>query len=282
MNKFLSEIDATLDLIRPPNLIITALTVWVGGVLVGGGEYLLDSTLFMAAFAAALVAAGGNAVNDAYDEDIDLINRPQRPIPSGRLDYVKAFKLGGGLLILGVGFSFYLMPSLGMIALTVAALLWMYSLWLKRTVLLGNFAIAFCGGMAFIYGAAAVENPSGGMYPALFAFLVHLGREIIKDVEDVAGDRLCGAMTLPVVMGNRSALKGAVIVLIALIIATFIPYWTGKYSLNYLKLVVILVDLPLLLIILFLRKGLESRGLRWVSQALKLIMVGGLAALYVG
>jgi 4-hydroxybenzoate polyprenyltransferase len=190
--------------------------------------------------------------------------------------------LGGGLLILGVGFSFYLMPSLGMIALTVAALLWMYSLWLKRTVLLGNFAIAFCGGMAFIYGAAAVEYPPGGMYPALFAFLIHLGREIIKDVEDVAGDRLCGAMTLPVVMGNRSALKGAAIVLISLIIATFIPYWVGKYSPTYLKLVVILVDLPLLLIILFLRKGLESRGLRRVSQALKLIMVGGLVALYVG
>jgi geranylgeranylglycerol-phosphate geranylgeranyltransferase len=282
MNKLQRQIDAMLDLIRPPNLIITALTVWVGGMLAGGREYLLDSTLFMAAFAAALVAAGGNAINDAYDEDIDLINRPHRPIPSGRLDYINAFKLGGGLLILGVGFSFYLMPSLGMIALTIAALLWMYSLWLKRTVLLGNFAISFCGAMAFIYGAAAVENPTGGMYPAGFAFLIHLGREIIKDVEDVAGDRLCGAMTLPVVMGNRSALKGAAIVLAILIIATFIPYWTEKYSFKYLELVVLLVDLPLVLIILFLRKGLESKGLRRVSLALKLIMVAGLVALYVG
>ena len=282
MSKLLRKLDTLSDLIRPPNLVITALTVWVGGILASDTGNVLDSTLLMAALAASLVAAGGNAVNDAYDEDIDQINRPHRPIPSGRLDYVDAFKWGGGLLVMGVGLSFIIKPSLGMIGLTVAALLWMYSLWLKRTVLLGNFAVGFCGGMAFIFGAAAVDNPAGGMYPALFAFLIHIGREIIKDVEDAPGDKLCGAMTLPVVAGKSQALKGAAMILFLLIVVTFIPYWTGKYSLVYLRLVVLLVDMPILVIILLLRRGMEHRGLSRASQVLKLIMVGGLVALYVG
>ena len=98
MSKLLSKLDAYVDLIRPLNLVITALTVWVGGILASDTSHLLDGTLLMAALAAALVAAGGNAVNDAYDEDIDQINRPHRPLPSGRLDYIDAFKWGGGFL----------------------------------------------------------------------------------------------------------------------------------------------------------------------------------------
>ncbi|HHE47102.1 MAG TPA: hypothetical protein ENL08_05315, partial [Bacteroidetes bacterium] len=273
---------ASWELLRPVNLVITALTVWVGGIIAGGVEVMLNGTLLCAAFAAALVAAGGNAINDAYDEDVDQLNRPDRPIPSGRLDYVSAFKLGGGISIFGIIISYLLKPGLGIIALCVALLLWVYSVSLKRTILLGNFAVGICGGLAFIFGALAVDNPAGGMYPALFAFLIHIGREIVKDIEDVSGDRLCGAMTLPVVAGGQHAQRVAAFMLMMLATAVFIPYWTGDFSRNYFYIMLTAVDLPLMLIILFLLIGVEQRGLKRVSAALKLIMIAGLVALYIG
>ncbi len=281
-SKVFQYIDTFSDLIRPLNLLITALSVWVGGVLAVGEKVMLDRTLLGAALAAAIVAAGGNAINDAYDEDIDQLNKPNRPIPSGRLDYVDALKLGGGLCLFGIAFSYLLNPKLGLIALLVALLLWVYSISLKRTILLGNFTIGLCGGLAFIFGALAVDNPMGGMYPALFALLIHIGREIVKDIEDVSGDRIYGAMTLPVVAGSRYAQRVAAFMLLLLGFVTFIPYWTGEFSRDYLNTVMVLVDLPLLVIVLFLLGGMEHKGLKRASFALKIIMVGGLVALYVG
>jgi len=283
MSKLIQYPVALIELTRPINMIITALTVWVGGILAGGRGFLLSETLILAAISAGLIAAGGNAVNDFFDEDIDRINRPNRPIPSGRVSYIVALIWGTLLMLSGIVLGFSLDLTLGIIALIVTLLLWLYSFWLKYTTLMGNFAVAFCGGLAFIYGAVAVDNPIQGMYPALFAFLIHIAREIIKDIQDISGDRIQGAMTLPIATGRRTAQRTAAGVLMLLIIATQVPYHLQSwYSLNYLILISVLVDLPLLILISILWHRLNLKQIGRVSLALKLIMIGGLVALYVG
>jgi len=238
--------------------------------------------LYWAAFSAALTAAGGNSINDAYDVSIDRINRPERPIPSGRIGNVIASIWGCTLMIFGIVIGFTTRMELGLIALLAAILLWGYSAWWKRMPLAGNFVVAICGGLAFIYGAMAVSNPLGGLIPGLFAMMIHLGREIIKDVEDVAGDHLAGAITLPVVVGSTTAQRMAAITLLFLIALTPLPYKLELLGIYYLWLVMVFVDLPLIVISAFLIRGLEQQGLSRASFALKIVMISGLIALYAG
>lgn len=263
-------------------MIITALSVWVGGVLAVSEDVKLSSTLIVAAIAAALVAAGGNSINDAYDEDVDEFNRPNRPIPAGRVDRNFAIVWGGILTVAGVVIGFYLGKTLGLIASGVAVLLWFYSIFWKRSILIGNFTVASCGALTFVFGAVAVDNPVGGMWPALFAFLIHNSREIVKDIEDAAGDRSWGVMTLPVVAGPVVAQKVAASILFLLVGVTIIPYYLHLFSLNYLIIVSALVNLPLIVIIVMLWNEIGDKGLIRVSWILKLIMITGLIALYVG
>lgn len=280
--KIIRFIWALIELARPVNVLITGLAVWIGGILAGGHFVMRDELLLRAALSAALIAAGGNAANDAYDEEIDMMNRPNRPIPSGRIGYVSALVWGGVLTLAGIIVGFWISSLLGGIAIGVSLLLWGYSQWWKQSILLGNFLVAFCGGAAFIYGAIAVGDPKSGMYPSLFAFLIHLGREIIKDVEDAFGDGLWGAMTLPVVAGRGAAQRISALMMMILIVVTFIPYLIKIYSIKYLIAVIILVDIPLLTLIILLFLEMGRDGLKRTSRVLKLIMIGGLFALFIG
>ncbi len=273
---------AFLQLTRPGNVLITGLTVFVGGVIASGGADYSAFVLILAGLSAGLVAAGANALNDFHDLAIDLINCPDRPIPSGRISRTGAAAWGWLLMIAGVTLGFRLAIELGWVAFIVATLLWLYNKSLKRTYLLGNFAVALCGGAAFIYGGLAVGKVSASLIPAAFAFMIHLAREIVKDVDDIAGDLAAGARTLPIVSGRRSALIVTAVVLIVLACSTPLPWLFGIYTLKYLVLVTLTVAIPLLIIAISILLGVQSVGVKQTSLYLKLIMITGLISLYVG
>ena len=163
------------------------------------------SALLLAALSAALINGAGNAFNDLMDIDIDRINRPLRPLPAGRLSPNAARRQSLLLALAGGALAFWLSPWHGLIALAVAALLAFYSISLKNSLLWGNVLVAFVGAIAFPYGALAAGGLGRSWIPALFAFLFHLGREIVKDIEDVAGDQIRGERTLPLAWGRAQA-----------------------------------------------------------------------------
>ncbi|MCF7810165.1 geranylgeranylglycerol-phosphate geranylgeranyltransferase [bacterium] len=282
MKNIIRVIIGLIELARPVNMLITALTVWVGGILAAGKEMILSPELILASIAAMLVGAGGNAINDAFDDDVDEFNRPNRPIPSERVDRNLAIAWASVLTAAGIIIGIMLSLTLGIFAFGIAVMLWLYSLMWKRSILVGNFTVAFCGAAAFIYGAIAGGNPTGGMWPALFAFLIHNGREIIKDIEDIEGDKMWGVMTLPVVSGPIVSQRIAASILFILAIVTMVPYYLRIYTIKYLIVVAAIVDLPLLIMIFLLWRGLEDEGLVRVSKTLKVLMLCGLVALYVG
>jgi len=229
-----------------------------------------------------MVAAGGNALNDVYDLEIDRINRPLRPLPRGELP-VGVARFWGYLLMAGGSLVGFLISfNLGCIALFVSLLLWIYSAELKRIALIGNAAVSVCGALAFIYGALAVGNLRGGIIPAIFAFLIHLSREIVKDIEDLSGDVRAGARTLPIVGGVKFAQKAAAGVLMVLIIATLIPWGIDIYSARYGALIILLVDMPLIVITAALIKDRPRISVSTISRGLKAIMIIGLVVLYIG
>ncbi len=275
-------LTSLLLIIRPGNVIITGSTVFVGGLIAGESGTIHIWGLVLASISAGLVAAGGNVFNDFYDIAVDLVNRPDRAIPSGRLSRSIAGLWGWVLTGAGLAIGFWVDVSLGIMASGVGVLLWLYNKILKRTYFWGNLSVAVCGGAAFIYGGFAVGKISSSFIPAIFAFLIHLAREIVKDIEDIAGDLTSGAKTIPIVSGTRVALIISAVVLIALALSTPLPYYLGDYSSKYLIIVTITVSLPLLVISTFMIRGLSSAGVKRISSILKIIMITGLVSLYIG
>jgi len=276
---FIGYLSAYLQLIRPANVVITAGAVLVGALSSGLGP---GGSVWLACLVAGLITAGGNAINDVYDLEIDRINKPGRPLPSGRASRRPAAVLGTILLLSGAGISALLGRWGFLVALLVAMLLVAYSARLKGTVLCGNLAVSVAAGMAIIYGGIAAGRAGPALIPAGFAFLFHLGREILKDAQDVAGDRAGGARTLPAVVGVKEALGWAGLFLALLIVVSPLPYMAGRYSILYLIVVVLGVDLPLVGVILSWRRDQRIEHLNRLSRILKLIMCLGLAAILAG
>ncbi len=227
----MSQLSAFFLLPRPVNGLITALSVGIGALT--ADQAPAWPALLLAALSAALINGAGNAFNDLLDLDIDRINRPLRPLPAGRLSPSAARMQSLLLALAGCALAFLLSPWHGLIALVVAALLAFYSISLKNSLLWGNVLVALAGASAFPYGALAADDIGRSWIPALFAFLFHLGREIVKDLEDVAGDQIRGERTLPLSWGRAQAAVLAAFVYLLLVGFTWMPFFTGLYGALY-------------------------------------------------
>lgn len=227
----MSQFSAFFLLPRPLNGLITALSVGVGALT--ADQLPAWPALVLAALSAALINGAGNVFNDLIDIDVDRINRPLRPLPAGRLSPNAARMQSLLLALAGCALAFGLSPWHGLIALTVAALLAFYTIFLTNSLLWGNVLVAFIGAIAFPYGALAAGDIGRSWIPALFAFLFHLGREIVKDIEDVAGDQIRGERTLPLAWGRAQAGMLAALVYLLLVGFTWMPFFMGLYGALY-------------------------------------------------
>ncbi len=262
---------AAIELPRPVNCLITFASVLLGGWL---GIHRITEPLLFAALSAALITAGGNALNDLCGITEDRINKPHRPLPSGRLSPGFARIEMGIFLLAGILLALPLpMPALA-IALTAVTSLIFYNIYLKRVPLIGNLIISALGGLAFLYGGAAVKVISAPYLIASFAFLFHLGRELLKDLEDSAGDRQLSGSTVPISWGENSARILITGIFTILIIAMPLPALLGIYSSIYLSLILLLNTLLIFVLIRLWQKD----TLGYLNKLLKAGMLLGLAA----
>jgi geranylgeranylglycerol-phosphate geranylgeranyltransferase len=275
-----SKWKGLLQLIRPINVGMVLLTI-VGAAVLAGGEFHQWWRIIWAALSAGSIAAGGYAINDYFDVKIDAVNRPERPLPAGLVSATEAWWVWRLCSSAGVILSAFLGPEALGIALFWVFSLYFYSKHFKRTVLWGNLLVGIATGLAFVYGGVAVGQIERSYWPALFAFLINLAREVVKDVEDREGDAQGSARTLPVVYGIKPALTLATLTLIVLVGATIAAYHFGIYNQRYL-VVVALVDSALLGVAVLLWQKTTPMHLHRMSTVLKLAMVGGLLAMFFG
>ncbi|WP_415381275.1 geranylgeranylglycerol-phosphate geranylgeranyltransferase [Halosimplex sp. TS25] len=233
-----------LELTRPGNAVASGALTAIGAFVAGTSANQLPAVA--AAVAATVFAvAGGNTINDYFDRDIDRINDPDRPIPSGSVS------ARGALVVSGVLFALAIVSALALptLALAIAGvnllLLIAYTEFFKGTPGAGNALVAYLGGSTFLFGGATVENVPPTVVLALLAAVSTLAREIIKDVEDVEGDREEGLRTLPVVVGDRRALSIALGLLVVAAAASPLPYLLDMLGVAYLVVVAPAVALML-------------------------------------
>ena len=265
----------TFLLIRPHNIAAAVLSV-AAGFAIGGGTGTFPFWLLLST---ALVTAAGNVINDWFDRDIDAINKPRRPIPSGGVSPRAALALYFLLLAaIAAGATRLTAPQAAWIA-AWAVLLHIYSWKAKRIWLAGNILVASVVSSAFLLGAYTAGDISAGTVPALFTFFFILGRELVKDTEDIKGDRECGARTVPVLSGPGTALTAAAVIFIILAASIPLPYISGILGTGYL-ITMLLSVLPILVVSCVF--CLRRRSPAFVSLLLKLGMFCGVAAFYLG
>jgi geranylgeranylglycerol-phosphate geranylgeranyltransferase len=195
-----------LGLFRLGNCAMAALGALLAAIVCVGveglEEYVLDVLASMAIVV--LFTAAGNSLNDYFDRETDRIAHPRRPIPSGTVKPVQALWLSAGLFSAAQALSFVV--SLWSVTIVAASILVMvaYEKFLKAEGFAGNLAISWLTGALFLFGGAAVDRLDLAWILAALAFLATLGREIVKDIEDIEGDK--GARrTLPMRIGARNA-----------------------------------------------------------------------------
>jgi geranylgeranylglycerol-phosphate geranylgeranyltransferase len=189
------------------------------------------------AFAVAvLICGGGNAINDYCDRKIDAINRPDRPIPSGRLKAGHALVLGRSLFMMGVILSIPLGVPCIALAILNSVILAFYAAELKRLGLAGNLIVGYLVGSTFLFGGLAVGKLQAVEILAAMAALTTAGRELIKDIEDMQGDRKIGLKTFPLLHGPRAAAALAIVFIAAALAISPLPYLLGLFDEVYLVL----------------------------------------------
>ncbi|MFC4406213.1 geranylgeranylglycerol-phosphate geranylgeranyltransferase [Haloarchaeobius iranensis] len=226
-----------LELTRPVNSLVAGLLTFIGA-FVAVGASVFDpgpATNAVGAVAATvLAAAAGNAINDYFDRDIDRINDPDRAIPRGAVTPRGAL-LWSGALFVGAAVAAVFLPllAIGIAAFNLLSLV-LYTKFFKGTPGFGNLLVAYLGGSTFLFGGAAVGNAETSATLFALAALSTVSREIIKDVEDIDGDREEGLTTLPVAIGERRALLVAAGALGLAVLASPVPYFTGTFGVVYL------------------------------------------------
>lgn len=254
MKRLAEIIKPYLQLLRVGNLTFVAILLyvmekWVATPLLQleqFGELMPWWILTLLIVSVIGIAAGGYVINDYFDVKIDRINRPDNLVVTRIISRDTAMNLFYGLTAVGViagtvvawwAHSWTLLFTY----IVIPGLLWFYSASYKRMFLVGNLVVAFASAIVpllvaianadylhHLYQNALAYSPivgelyvwTGGF--AIFAFLLTWVREIVKDIEDIEGDREMECRTLPIVWGDKVAKMIATILLV--VIATLIVY----------------------------------------------------------
>lgn len=282
-----SSFNSTLGLLRlmrPINSIMVGIAVNIGMLIASRGlfspEFLHTLSLgFLSGFS---LSASAMVINDYCDREIDRINEPSRPIPSGLVKIREALTLAVVLALLGLVFSAIICLECLIIAIIALALAISYNTVGKSKGLIGNSMVSSCIALPFIYGGVALKTLDVVLLVfASMAFLANMGREVVKGIMDVIGDLAKRVRTAAIVYGVQKAAYVASFFYLSAVVLSIFPWFMGAVSFYYIPLIII-SDLGFISSSLRLSKNpsrieakkAKNRDLIWMSLSLLAFFVG--------
>lgn len=272
-----------LRLTRFPNLIIIGITQYFTAIFLVGNPEIYYQTftsieLLILSSSTVIIAAAGYIINDYYDIKIDYINRPDRVVVGRIIKRRVVLAAHITLNFAGIAMGLLLSWKIALINFIAAFLLWFYSNQLKRLPFVGNLLIALLTGMSLIVVAVYYQT---NFYLILnytvFAFSITLIREIIKDMEDIAGDERYGSKTLPIIIGIRKTKILLYIFISAFVFLLFyLSYNLGNPILNTFFIILIL---PIFYFIYLLYRADTKKRFNQLSNFCKLFMLAGILSM---
>lgn len=175
-----------LELLRPPNVVTAIADILAGYAVVGRGQ---GSRLPWLLAATACLYAGGVVLNDYFDRVVDAAERPERPIPSGRVPPGAAGALGGALLLAGVALAFGATTAAGSVALALAACVLLYDAIAKRHAFAGPIVMGLCRGLNLVLGMAAVPAAVAGQWSVALLSVAYIAAVTMVSRGEVHGGK---------------------------------------------------------------------------------------------
>jgi 4-hydroxybenzoate polyprenyltransferase len=262
---------------------------------------LTDFNYILLVIATVCIAAGGYVINNIMDQDTDEIAKPQNRVVGVSISETVAYNWYIGLTIIGVGIGFYLSnviykPTFASMFILVATLLYMYATSFKQIPVLGNFVVALMLstsiiiiGLFDILPAIDMDNRLRMkeafdilMHYAIFAFIINLIREIVKDMEDMDGDYQSGINTLPIAIGIQKTkiIVGILTVLSIGILAYYVN--SNLFELDYVVYYAMIVIVgPLIYLGVKLINATTKKEFHHLSLVLKIILFFGILSVAV-
>ncbi len=223
-----SMIAAISQLIKPELPIAAGVCVVTGEVLALGG--LPELTLaILGFFVGFFLSAAAMASNDYFDVEVDQVNYPDRPLPSGRVTKDEVIVISAVLTSIGLIFAAILGLARFLIALVTWAIGLLYNWRFKEAGLPGNMMVSFSVAITFLFGGVAAGGLQSGVVWvfAVLAFIFDLGEEIINGVLDAEGDKKRNSRSIALTKGRRYALALAGLLFATFISISYIPYLAG-------------------------------------------------------
>lgn len=262
---------------------------------------LTDFNYILLVIATVCIAAGGYVINNIMDQDTDEIAKPQNRVVGVSISETVAYNWYIGLTIIGVGIGFYLSnviykPTFASMFILVATLLYMYATSFKQIPVLGNVVVALMLstsiiiiGLFDILPAIDVDNRFRMkeafdilMHYAIFAFIINLIREIVKDMEDMDGDYQSGINSLPIAIGVQKTkiIVGVLTVISIGILAYYVN--SNLFELDYVVYyTMILIVGPLIYFGVKLLNATTKKEFHHLSLVLKIILFFGILSVAV-
>ncbi|MBQ6512761.1 UbiA family prenyltransferase [Methanobrevibacter sp.] len=267
-----------IEILRPGNAVMGAIAI----ILIAIIDKTISIPIILAMLAVFFETAAGNVINDYFDYKIDLINKPERPLPSGRISLKAGRNYGYLQFLLGTICGFLISYLTNnwipfVIVLISDVILYLYAYKLKSTPLIGNLIVGFMTGFGFVFGGFTINTPeiiSISIFLGFFAFVMTTAREIIKDIEDVEGDKAEGAKTLPILIGTKTPAILAVALIVIDSALCPILYFNHIFGIYYLVVIAIAVILFLYSAVLILK----SQDRETAHKASKYLKIGMLIA----
>ncbi|HYB83820.1 MAG TPA: UbiA family prenyltransferase [archaeon] len=233
-----NKIVSLLAMMRLPNCIMIGFAVIVGEFI--SSQVVPARAAFYGFGAGFLLLAASMILNDYFDREIDAINEPSRPLPSGSVQSSEA--LSFALILAALGLLSAASTGTPTLILAIISLLIMisYNARVKQTGFLGNVFVSLNVAIPFIYGGFAVGKPTWTLAIfALLAFLSSVGREIVKGITDVPGDKSRGVRSVAATKGNSTAAKYGSVFFLSAVALSAVPLLLGLVSYLYVPLVAI-------------------------------------------
>ncbi len=294
------KINDFLNFIRWKNILLLVLIqVLIKYVLFSKFDtstYLDNVHFFILVLSTIFIAASGYIINDIYDIKADIINKPEKVFVGNKISLKKANNLYFILniigLLLGLYLSYYIQNiSFFIIYIVISFLLYRYAIYLKKKPLIGNIIVSFLIFLSIVIVAVFDLVPATNEYNqdeqsivflllvkiASFAFMLTLLREMVKDIEDIEGDKKINANTIPIALGTEKAKK--IILFTTIVTILGVVYFASTYFyINKLIFYYLLffVALPLLYFLIKIRTAKTKTNYHKLSNLLKIIMLFGI------
>lgn len=292
-----------LNLVRYQNLLFLALTqifIKYGLFHPFGIDVALNSFNFALLVIATLcIAAAGNIINDIYDVEIDKINKPIKVLIGKKISERSANRLFIILNVIGVAIGFYLSNSIGKpgfaaLFVVFSALLYLYSSYLKGIFLVGNLVVSALVAMSLIVvalfdllPAITPENQASQsaifkivLYYSLFAFFINFIREIVKDLQDINGDKKGGMNTLAIALGRKRTIT--IVFLLGALMVLGVVLYMYEHLYNYQILLLYFLFAIVAPLLYFCLKSWDAKTPKeyaFLSTLLKIITFLGICSI---